>query len=134
MSNYNNFFSDVVREATILTTSYVTHEVTDANGTLKDLNQFDLANVYVDFTIGSLTSCEVALEYSYNGTDWYPESFGSVTSAIDTISPNAYHQVSETSKFSLNVTLGYRFLRIKVKGTGTVTSSSVTITVDASSN
>lgn len=119
-----------VREAAILTTSYVAGEIID--GTCDLTNQKNQANLfnqsvlYVDFTKGSLTSAEIKIEFSYDGTNWYQETFGSISSGVETNTVGE-HKIEATGSYRILTPIKDRFIRVSAKGTGTVTGSEMTI-------
>lgn len=117
-----------LRAAAILTTAYVPAVVTVAPANVTQYNQLKL-NVAI--TKGSLTTVELIVEFSDDGTNWYQETdeTQSATSNVDTRAVNkVVHQFSVDGNYRLLVPLVDTFVRVSVKGTGTVTSSSVTVT------
>lgn len=112
-----------VRSAAILTTSYVAGTVVDTQG---DYNQ---AIINVAFTIGSLTSAQLKIEFSNDGTNYYQETNASV-SAGTTTETLAEHTWAATGNYRIPVPVLDRYIKISVKGTGTVTSSSCAVDVN----
>ncbi len=109
-----------VRSAAILTTSYVAGTV---------IEQVHLQNqliVLVDFTIGSLTTAEIKIEFSPDNTTFYQEAFTAISGGTSTETLGA-HQIGATGKYRLAIPIKDRFIKISVKGTGTTTSSSMTV-------
>jgi len=110
----------VIRESSILTNSYVATDIIwDEEIRLTERNQLVL---YVDFTIWSLTSMELKVEFSPNEIDWYQESSQLVDSWIATIDLKEY-VFDWTWKYRLAIPIKDKFLRVSAKGTWTVTSS-----------
>lgn len=111
---------ETIRSAAILTNSYV------AGTDITDLQLFNQIVLYVDFTLGSLTTAEIKVEFSANGTDFYQETFQAVTAgtAVETVGE---HQVNATGAFRLLIPVKDKIMRVSAKGTGTVTGSSMTI-------
>jgi len=121
-----------IRAAAILTNSYVAADVIGLQGdtgstSLKEsvFEQGQL-QLYVDFTKGSLTSGEVKVEFSPDGTNWYQETTIAISGGTQTVTVSEYTTTSGGS-FRLEVPIKDKFIRVSGKGTGTVTSSSMTI-------
>ena len=114
-----------VRSAAILTTSYVAGTVIGpTNGNPSLYNQLV---VYWDFTIGSLTSGELKVEFSHDGTTYRQETFSSVSGGTSTDTLGV-HTVTASGNYRLMIPIKDNYIKISVKGTGTVTSSSATVT------
>jgi hypothetical protein len=109
-----------VRSAAILTTSYV------AGTTISDAHLQSQLVIYVDFTIGSLTSAEVKVEFSDDNSTFYQETFSSVGGGTSTLSEGE-HTVTATGSYRIAIPIKDRYIKISAKGTGTVTDSSMTI-------
>lgn len=116
-----------VRSAAILTTSYVAGNVIGSDVSSPDIvktsNQIVLL---VDFTIGSLTSAEIKVEFSPDATNWYQESFSSISSGTETVTLGA-KTLAASGSYAIALPFKARSVRVSAKGTGTVTSSSMTI-------
>jgi len=112
-----------IRSAAILTGSYVAGTVINATAGSYMQNQLILL---VDFTLGSLTSAEIKVEFSNDGTTYFQETNGSVSSGTTTLALNEY-SMTATGKFRIPVPIKDRYIKISAKGTGTVTSSTMTI-------
>lgn len=110
-----------VRSAAILTTSYVAGTVLDR---AQDYNQLVLL---VSFTKGSLTTAEVKIEFSNDGSTYYQETFQSISSGTSTDTVGE-HALSATGNYTIMVPILSRYIKVSAKGTGTVTSSSMAIT------
>lgn len=133
---YQDYVVAPVRTSAILTNSYVAGTVLGAkNGVLGTASPADLCledynqlNLEISFTIGSLTSAEVKIEYTDDSTltTWYQETFESITGGIctDTL---GYHTITATGNYTFNVPIKNRYIRVSAKGTGTVTSSLMAI-------
>lgn len=109
-----------VRAAAILTNSYV------AGTVLSGLQADNQLILDVQFTLGSLTSGEVRVEFSDDNTTWFQQSSGSVTAGTITISLAEY-TFAATGNYRLEIPIKAAFVRVSAKGTGTVTASSMTI-------
>ena len=110
-----------------MTTSYVAGTAigpTDSDGNRPhEMNQLIL---YVGFTIGSLTSGEVKVEFSNDGTTYYQQTFTSVSGGTSTASLGNYTWTA-TGNYRFEIPIKDNYIKISVKGTGTVTSSSMTV-------
>lgn len=112
-----------IRSAAILTNSYVEATTLGPNELVEGQNQLE---VYVSFTLGSLTSLQIKVEYSANNIDFFQETFYSVSggTATGTLAEFSY---SATGNYKLSIPIKDRYIKISAKGTGTVTSSSLTL-------
>lgn len=113
-----------VRAAAILTGSYVAGTVLSpfkGNPALR--NQL---NLLVDFTIGSLTTAEIKIEFSTDGTTYFQDTFESITGGTSELSLGVY-QLSATGKYVINVPVKWGYIKVSAKGTGTATDSSMKI-------
>ena len=115
-----DYINKSVRAAAILTTSYV------AGTVLTETQGYNQLVALVNFTIGSLTTAEIKIEFSPDNSTWYQETFQSVSGGTATETLGA-HQINATGLYRILVPIKDRFVRISAKGTGTVTSSSMTI-------
>ncbi len=119
--------SQVVRAAAILTGSYVA----SSQQRIQDFNQIFL---YVDFTIGSLTSAELKIEFSEDGSNWYQE-VSQVSAGGGTFTQNpVVHKFTATGKKRIPVPVADIYVRVSCKGTGTVTSSSMAVKLQLGSS
>lgn len=116
-----------VRSAAILTNSYVAGTVFGAEDAGGDYpHNGNQLIVYIDFTIGSLTSLQVKVEFSHDNSTFYQESFSSISGATDTVSLGE-HSFAGTGKYRLAIPIKDKYIKISAKGTGTVTGSSCAI-------
>ena len=117
-----DFISRPVRSAAILTSSYV------AGTVLEGCEKFNALSLLVDFTIGSLTDCQIKVEVSADGTNYYNLFSDSVSSGVNTLS-NLIYKLGATAKGSTTpVAINNKYIKISAIGTGTATSSSLAIT------
>lgn len=125
-----NYIKKAVRSSLVLTNSYVAGTVWSPQG--KVITADPVANnkllVLIDFTIGSLTSAEVKVEFSDDGTTYYQETnLSSPTSGVITLSNNVY-SMTATGKYLVVIKdIIARYIKISANGTGTVTSSLMAI-------
>lgn len=120
-----DFMTFVIRAAAILTTgSYVAGTVlspTNGNPALK--NQLQLM---VAFTIGSLTSADVKVEYSIDGTTYYQETFEDIAAGVASMS-NGVYRLTATGNYLISIPIKAPYIKISSIGNGTATSSSLKI-------
>lgn len=125
LSNYKAY---PVRDATILTNSYVAGIVL-GDGVDINLETNDTLILLVDFTKGSLTSAEIHIEFSPDGVTWYQETLDSIASlgivnelpVTRTFTATGLYHIILPEVMDKNI-------RISAHGTGTVTGSSMTVT------
>jgi len=122
---HQDYFFLPIRAAVILTTGFVAGDVdiTRLNASPLIRNQ---VNFLLDFTIGSLTSLDIKIEYSDDGSDWYQETFETITDDAAAMSLGLYN-FTATGKYVISVPVKSANIRISAKGNGTVTSSSLKI-------
>ena len=116
-----------VRSSAILTTGYVVGTViapaSDAGRSPVEHNQLLL---YVSFTKGSLTTAEVKVEFSEDGTTYYQETFKAESggTSTDTL---GIHQYSASGNYRIAIPINDRYIKVSCHGTGTVTSSLMSV-------
>tara|TARA_R110002167_G_scaffold51504_2_gene149029 strand:+ start:3980 stop:4405 length:426 start_codon:yes stop_codon:yes gene_type:complete len=121
-----------IRAAAILTGSYVASSVIGLQGSTgstslrENVAEQGQLQLYTDFTKGSLTSLELKIEFSADGTNWYQETTISVSGGTQTVTVSEYTTTAGGS-FRLEVPIKDKYIRVSAKGTGTVTSSELTI-------
>lgn len=106
----------VVRASAILTTSYV------AGTVISDVHLANQLIILASFTKGDLTTAEIKVEFSQDGTTYYQETSESFTAGTGAVSL-AERQISATGNYRIAIPIRDRYIKISVKGTGTVTSS-----------
>ena len=112
-----------VRTAAILTNSYVA-------GTVLDMVHFNnQVTLHVSFTKGSLTSAEIKIEFSQDGTNYTQETNLSITGGTTTWTL-AENTMTATGNYTYSMPIKSKYVKISAKGTGTVTSSSLSITAE----
>lgn len=115
----------VIRAAAILTGSYVAGTVID------DARKYNQLVLYVDFTIGSLTTAEIKVEMARADGTYYQEASesSSVSGGVNTKAISLLiRQLAATGKTRIAIPIADADkIKISVKGTGTVTSSSMAI-------
>ena len=119
------YISRWIRSAAKLTNSYVAADIMglDDNNRAQELNQSVL---FIDFTIWSLTSMELKIEYSDDNINFYQQTFIDISWGTATVSEGEY-TFSASGAYEISNPFKARYLRASVKWTGTVTSSSCTI-------
>lgn len=130
LSQYSPF---IVRAAAILTASYVAGaEIGPSSvGLNESIFVYDKLQLLVDFTIGSLTSTSIKIEFSDDGTNWYQEVVDSIgtpaTSAVVVTENMATRTFLATGKYRISIPINNKYIRVSSIGTGTITSSSLAI-------
>lgn len=116
-----------VRSAAILTTSYVAGDVIGADQ-YPTYQQNQLV-IYVNLTLGSLTSAQLLVEFSHDNSNWYPETSASISGSTSTDTPieHSFTSSSINNNRRIPIQIKDRYIRISVKGTGTVSGSSCTV-------
>lgn len=138
MIPYQDYKIYTIRDAAILTNSYVAGTVLGAftqsatTGAVTDDGQAYMHNqleVLVDFTIGSLTTGEIKIEFSTDNTNWYQETYDDIAAATGVITERQVaRRFSATGKYRIAIPIKDRYIRVSAIGNGTVTSSSMAIT------
>ncbi len=80
----------------------------------------------VDFTIGSLTSASIKVEFSPDDLTYFQESFGSISGGTETVTLGV-HTMAATGKYVIPLPIKFKFIKISAIGTGTTTNSLMTI-------
>lgn len=113
-----------IRASTVLTGSYVAGTVIGplGLGTRTDPVDNNQLNLYVSFTLGSLTSAEFKVEFSDDGSTYYQQSSSSVSggTSTDTV---LEHTITATGNYRIPISIADRYIKVSAKGTGTVTNS-----------
>lgn len=122
--SYDDFTTKAVRSSAILTGSYVAGTTIDGGegSTGNGVHELNQLNLYIDFTIGSLTSAEIKIEFSTDGENWYQEVFESISGGTATVTA-AIHSLTATGKYRLPQPMKDRYIKVSAIGTGTATSS-----------
>ena len=105
-----------VRASAVLTGSYV------AGTDLQVRSDYNQAFLYCYFTLGSLTSLEIKVESTIDGTNFVQETNLSISGATGTLTKGEY-TITTGGNFKIAVPMSCHTLRVSAKGTGTVTSS-----------
>ena len=114
-----------IRDASILTNSYVASTIlgdTEQNR-IQELNQCVLL---IDFTIWSLTSLELKIEYSDDNISFYQDTFLDISWGTATASLGEY-TFEASGAYNIAVPFKARVIRASVIWTWTVTWSSCAI-------
>lgn len=119
-----------IRAAAAVTTSYVASTAAQTGNSPR-------ADIHLKFTLASLTSLEVLVEFSYNNVDWYPVQTEAVSGATITCKPAVYEFYpadwgTTATGTAIRVDVGAPLVRIQAKGTGTVTASSLAAAIQES--
>ena len=119
-----NYTIKSVRSSAVLTGSYVAGTVFGPRGINPDVDPVSNNQLllYVNFTIGSLTSAELKVEFSDDGSTYYQETSSAVAAGTSTDSL-VTHTFTATGNYRLAIPLADRYIKVSAKGTGTVTNS-----------
>jgi len=115
-----NFVFVPVRSAAILTTSYV------AGTVISEATNYNQLTILVDYTIGSLTSLEIIVEYSFDDVTYYQDVNIGTSAGTNTITVANYTYTGTSDTFSIQTPISASFIKISAKGSGgTPTGSSL---------
>lgn len=117
-----------LRTSTVLTSSYVaaTTFAPQGKGQALDPVSNNQLVLYVSFTLGSLTSAELKVEFSDNNTTFYQETTSSISAGTST-DRALEHTFTATGNYRIPIAIADRYIKVSVKGTGTVTNSLMAI-------
>jgi len=117
-----------IRSAAILTGSDVATDTIGTNDLLYTNNQIILI---CNFTIGSLTTVDLKIEFSNDKTTWYQEttdSVGAISSGVITITEGlTTRSLAKTGIYRIAIPINDKYVRVLCKGIGTATDSSLAI-------
>lgn len=131
----SNYYFTSVRAAAILTGSYVPGTVlggsNQKDSTLESLFRNNQLVALFQVTLGSLTTVDIKIEFSNDGTTWYQEAYDAIgtpaSSAVTITESLITRSFAASGNYRVAIPMLDQFCRISAKGTGTVTSSSLTI-------
>jgi len=115
-----------LRASAVLTNAYVTYPINEtlSDGTtgIFDCSGFNQLLVYTNFTIGSLTSASIKVEFSADNVTWYQETLLAISGGTSTDSLGV-HLYGASGNYRLALPVADRYIRVSITGTGTVTNS-----------
>ena len=119
-----NYLKKSLRTSTILTGSFVEATILGPQGigSQADPAENNQIVLYVAFTLGSLTSAELKVEFSDDDTTYYQETVSSISGGTSTDSLLT-HTYTASGNYRIPIPLVDRFIKVSVKGTGTTTDS-----------
>ena len=136
----NNYVFYPIRSAAILTTSFVAgtllgggNSLQVVNGAIGSPSRNNHLELYVDFTLGSLTNATIKVEFSNDGTNWYQETEDNLATSTGVITEVAVTRIfTATGKYRVPININSlwinaNWIRISAEGVGTVTGSSLAI-------
>lgn len=117
-----------IRSSAALTTSYVEATLLDPQGIGSNADPVENNKLVllVGFTIGSLTSAEIKIEFSDDGETYYQETNSSVSGGTSTLTVNE-NKMSASGNYVYSIEYTARYIKVSAKGTGTVTDSLMSI-------
>jgi hypothetical protein len=123
-----NYLKKTIRDSAVLTGSYVAATVLGPNGLNTDTDPISNNKLIllVNFTKGSLTSGELKIEFSDDGTTYYQETNKAVSGGTTTLTVNEYTYTA-TGNYVIDLDYTSRYIKVSAKGTGTVTGSLLAI-------
>lgn len=114
-----------VRSSLIPTTSYVAGTVIGDPHLIYEKNQLI---VLFSLTLGSLTSAELKIEFSPDGTTYYRETYDDIAASTGVITERAIERTfTATGNYRIALPIKDRYIKISTKGTGTLTNSLIAI-------
>jgi hypothetical protein len=124
-----------IRASAILTNAYVAGTVLGGNGGSSNGEPVEYSQIilYVGFTKGSLTSASVKIEYSEDGTNYFQETFKSVSGGESTETLGV-HIIPATGNYTIPVAINHRYIKVSSIGTGTVTGSALSVSAVLATN
>jgi len=147
MPPFNNYQHMPVRDAAVLTTDYVAGSIIGKvpsavssvppnpaylSGPVGLNNQLIL---YVDYTKGSLTTAEIKIEFSDDGSDWYQETVDDVAASTGIITERpGVRSLADSGKFRIPIKINDQYIKVSIKGTGNVVGSSARISAIIGNN
>lgn len=112
----------VVRSEVILTTGHVAATV------LSGCAGYEQLVIDLKYTKGSLTSLEVKVEFSTDGSVYFQDTNSSITTGVTTLTANEFTYAGATGNIQIRLPINANYCKISAKGTGTVTNSLLEIT------
>lgn len=118
----NDYSLKSVRAAAIVGTSAFV-----AGTVIENLSYEDELIILADFTVGSLTTCQLKVEFSPDNSAWYQDTGVAYSGGTTTCVANIY-SLSATGKYRLPpIKIKDRYIRISTLGIGNGTGSSLAI-------
>ena len=93
-------------------------------GAIEGFNQLELE---VEFTLGSLTSAEIKIEFSDNNTTFYQQAFSAISGSVNSLTLGVNTLIA-SGNYLLSLPISSKYIKISSHGTGTVTNSLLAIT------
>lgn len=110
-----------IRAAAALTDSYVAATIVTGAG---DYNMLLITGIY---TKGSLTSLNIKIETSVDGTDYVAETVLKYTNGVATMYTGSFN-TTEDGNFKIAIPITATHIKVSAQGVGTVTDSSLKLT------
>lgn len=119
--DFTNIKLEPVRSASILTNAYV------AGTVIENAEKYNVMSLLIDFTKGSLTDCQIKVEGSMDGTNYYQLLSDSISAGVNSVAGLVYKLTANTAGSTTPLTINVKKIKISAIGTGTVTGSSLAI-------
>jgi len=117
-----NSFTKVLRTSAVLTTDYVAATILGNDRDSARVAEYNQLAIYFYYTKGSLTSAQVKVESSIDGTNYVTETNVAISGATITMNKGEY-TTTEDGNFKITMPMSAKFIKVSVKGTGTTTNS-----------
>lgn len=141
MPPFNDYRYIPLRASSVLTTGYIAAPVIGAvpaspspdytSGPVGLLNQLI---IYVNLTLGSLTTAELIVEFSNDQVTWVQETFDSIAATGLVSEVNMVRQFAASGNYRIPIKTNDQYYRVSIKGTGTVTGSLATLNAIVGNN
>lgn len=127
-TSYQDYITFAVRDAAVLTNSYVAGNIIGATQATSHTYGENQLILYVGVTLTLLTSVEIKIEFSADGTTYYQETVSDLVSTPGTSADLLLeHSVSASGNYRIAVPLKDKFVKVSLKGTGNAAGSSATV-------
>lgn len=123
-------YSEQIRGAAILTTSYVASTILGKNTPQSTCLGYNQLVLYVTYDPGSSDSIQIKIEFGDTETGTFYQQIGTAYSSGTTTSVVNEYSFADTgakTTFRIAIPIADRFIKVSAKCTGTATSSSCTI-------
>ncbi len=123
MVRSTSYTNKEIRSSAVLTNSYVAGTILGAEASHPTpVHENTQAIILLGLTIGNLTTAQLKVEFSHDGTTYYQETASAVSGSTSTDTV-IEHSFAATGNYRIPVSILDRFIKISVKGTGDATNS-----------
>lgn len=114
-----------IRSAAILTTSYVAATVIGPQ-TSESGSPYNQLILLIDYTKGSSDNLDLKIEFSHDGTNYYQETFQSISAGVST-NTLGEHLFAASGSYALEIPIKYEYIKVSVKARTNATGTSCTL-------